>query len=254
MNTNPPNKAYWLVIAALASAAAMLIHGPIAQLANYHHFADQRSWWHIPHAADVLSNLPFLCIGIWGLMRLAKHPQPSQNAWRIFSAALIFTAAGSSIYHWHPTNGALVFDRLPIAWACSALMCAFLSERVHANWGHAKMLYTALLLSSASVAWWWWTEQQGQDDLRAYLFMQFLPLLLAPIGLALKLKPRTAFAVQGHVWLGALLLYAAAKGLEMADHSLLHTLGFVGGHTLKHLVASGAAGWLLWGAARTTRH
>ena len=47
------------------SALALLLHGPIAQWASYHAFADQRELWGIPHAADVLSNLPFAIAGLW---------------------------------------------------------------------------------------------------------------------------------------------------------------------------------------------
>jgi hypothetical protein len=42
----------------------------------------------------------------------------------------------------------------------------------------------------------------------------------------------------------ALALYILAKVAEINDHQLLDILGVVSGHTLKHLLATGAA-WVL---------
>ena len=97
-------------------------HGPIAQWADYHAFADERAWLGLPNAANVLSNLPFLAVGVWALWQLRRAPtaSPSLLAWRAFALALVLTAIGSTIYHWAPSNASLVGDRLPIAWACAA--------------------------------------------------------------------------------------------------------------------------------------
>jgi hypothetical protein len=104
-------------------AGLLWAHGPIGQWADYHVFADRRAWLGLPNAADVLSNLPFLAIGVWALWRLRRAPaaSPSLAAWRAFAVALVLTAVGSAIYHWAPSNASLVGDRLPIAWACAAL-------------------------------------------------------------------------------------------------------------------------------------
>lgn len=54
----------------LLAALAMLWHGSISQLSNYHGFAEQRAWLGIAHAADVLSNLGFAADAIYGLRLL----------------------------------------------------------------------------------------------------------------------------------------------------------------------------------------
>lgn len=98
-------------------------HGAIPQWPSYHDFADQRCWLGVPHAADVLSNLSFALIGAWALWSRRRLPRSDASwAWCAFAAALIATAAGSALYHWGPDNASLVFDRLPIAWACAALL------------------------------------------------------------------------------------------------------------------------------------
>lgn len=221
------------------SALALLVHGPIAQWPSYHDFADRRALFGLPNAADVLSNLPFLLIGVWGWRR------STTLHWRLFAFALACTAAGSAVYHQAPDNFTLVFDRLPIAWACAVLACIFLAERADARWVRPGVLAAALLLASASVGLWWWSEVAGRSDLRAYLFVQFLPMVLVVGGLGLRMPPRHAEAVPDSAWWITLSLYAAAKAFELADHAVLQASGLISGHTLKHLAAAAAAGWIV---------
>jgi Ceramidase len=248
-------RAVWLGLATLLALAALALHGPITQPAGYHLFADERSAFGLPNLANVLSNLPFLLIGVWAWRRLraagpALGDVPRAGAaWRAFAVSIAFTALGSTLYHWAPNNNALMLDRLPIAWACASLLCAFLAERVHAGFGRAPVLAVALLLGTASVVWWWVGERQGAGDLRAYLAMQFLPMLLVPLALLLRVRRQGAGPTSADAaWWSALVLYAAAKAFEIADHSVLDALQFISGHTIKHLLAAVAA-WLLLRAA-----
>ena len=245
-------RAAWLAIATVALAALLWAHGPIAQWADYHAFADDRAWLGLPNAANVLSNLPFLGVGAWALwrLRLAPATSPSAGAWRLFALALIGTAFGSSIYHWAPANASLVGDRLPIAWACAALLCAFLGERGGRHWSRLHTLVPALAIATLAVAFWWWTARAGDGDLRLYLFVQFLPMLLVPLGLGLRLPATTPVAAPSRAWWTVLACYAAAKVLEMADHAVFASLGGLSGHTLKHLVAAAGAAWLLRAVVR----
>lgn len=114
-----------------------------------------------------------------------------------------------------------------------------------ARWAQRRSLWAAIVLSSLTVAWWWFSESRGHGDLRAYLWVQFLPMLLIPCALLLQMKPLAPQALPGSVWYGALALYAAAKVMELADRRVLDALGILSGHTLKHLLAATAAAWLL---------
>jgi hypothetical protein len=58
-------------IAALIAASAFLLP-PIPQPQWYHLFADQRSFLGIPNFNDVVSNLPFAVVGVWGLVFLLR--------------------------------------------------------------------------------------------------------------------------------------------------------------------------------------
>jgi hypothetical protein len=242
-------------VGAFALLVGLLLRGPIAQWDNYHAFADSRTWLGVPNAADVLSNLPFLLAGALGLRGVAGWSSnwPSRNPWLLLCVALICTSAGSAFYHWAPNNTALVFDRIPIAWACVALSSALLAERLHPRWAAASLLATAILIATGAVVYWWFTEQRGVGDLRPYLFVQMLPMLLVPLALLLRLPAREAAATADSAWWAVLGLYAAAKAAEVADHAILAATGWVSGHTLKHLLAAAAAAWIVHAAIRARR-
>jgi hypothetical protein len=61
------------MLVGLAAIAAVLffVVPPIVEFHWYHDFADQRSLLGIPNFWNVISNLPFLFIGGWGIWYLA---------------------------------------------------------------------------------------------------------------------------------------------------------------------------------------
>ena len=240
-----------LLTTAILSGAA-LWHGPIAQLANYHNFADQEIVLGIPHFADVLSNLGFAVVAWWGWSQLA--PASGQvvmiNAWagyRLFLIGLFLTAIGSSYYHLDPDNIRLVWDRLPITLACGGLLAGVWGDtRQKSSTGLTSGLAVAAILS---VAWWHFTEQAGVGDLRPYLLLQGLPIVLIPLWQWLYDAPRTERWAFG----GALILYVIAKLAELNDHEIASTFGIMTGHTLKHLLATGAAASIVGCLVRRVR-
>jgi hypothetical protein len=237
----------WLVTAVLAAAA--LFHGPIHQPDGYHDFADQSLVWGIPHFCDVTSNLGFALAAFWGWIRLSPasgHPD-LRHGWagyRLFLAGLFLTALGSTWYHLAPDNARLVWDRLPIALACGGLLAGVLGD---VRGRDSRAMTSVLALAAvASVAWWRFTDLAGAGDLRPYLLLQALPILLIPLWQWLHKAPaadRLAFG-------GALATYIVAKLTEVNDHAIAAVLSPVTGHTLKHLLATGAAalivGRLVW--------
>ncbi len=237
---------YVLPVAVVVLAiAALLWHGPVAQLAHYHDFADQRSWLGIAHAADVLSNLGFAFVGLQGLRRViqcwdAPVLRTGRDGWAVFFCALLLTSVGSAWYHLAPDDARLVWDRLPIALACAGILAAVWRETV----GAERWITPALVaFAVASVAWWRITDLHGTGDLRPYLFLQFLPLVLVPL---LQWQHEVAM-VERLAFAGAMRLYVLAKIFEWADHAVLHALVLVSGHTIKHLLATLAAALISWG-------
>ncbi len=224
----------------MLASAAMLLHGPIAQLEHYHEFADGRALWGVPNAGDVFSNIGFAIVGLWGFWALRReHENPLLAAgwpgYRVFLEAILLTALGSSFYHLAPDNSRLLWDRLPIALACAGLLAAVHAEthETTPRWMLAALIAAAI----ASVLWWSVTESFGAGDLRPYLLMQGAPLLLIPLWQWIHGSPRAdrvAFGI-------AILLYALAKAFELGDHTVFAALGIVSGHTIKHLLAVAAA-------------
>ena len=225
---------------ALLLCGAALIHGPIAQPANYHDFADQQTILGIPHFADVVSNIGFALVALWGWLRLRQsgtHPA-IDNGWagyRLFLISLFLTAFGSAYYHLAPDNNGLFWDRLPIALACGGLLAGV--------WGDTRGRSSAPLalglgiFAIVSVLWWYFTELAGAGDLRPYLLLQGLPIILIPLWQGISKQPmadRWAFG-------GALLLYIFAKFAEQYDHQIAGLLSVLTGHNIKHILATAAA-------------
>lgn len=236
-----------LLAVAVLLGAALWLHGPIAQWDDYHAFADTRAWLGIPNAADVLSNLPFAAVGLWALLAF-RHREPAsatRPAWIALGAALLATAAGSAWYHWAPSDGPLVADRIPIAWACTAIVSALLAERGHRGFVAPGALAAGAAAAVGAVLYW-----HATGDLRLYLFLQALPLLLVPALLLARIRPVEPGGLPDAAWWQVLGCYLAAKIMEGLDARVLEAFGVVSGHTLKHLLAALGAALLVRAAIR----
>lgn len=223
-----------LVISAAAAIAAVL-HGPIVQDQAYHAFADSRVFAGIPNFADVVSNLPFLIAGLYGLARRRREAE-----YVALSLGVLLVSFGSAYYHWSPTDATLAWDRLPMTIAFMGLFAALLKDsRVTRFPALAPLLAAGLL----SVVYWRWT-----GDLRPYFLVQFLPLLLMPFILAFYERKD----IDGRLLAAAFVLYAAAKLFEHYDRQIFAVF-FFGGHALKHLAAGAAAWCMIDACARPAR-
>src|SRR5262245_8372118 len=90
---------------------------PLPQPAAYHHYADERAILGIPFFWNVVSNLPFLAIGLYGCWWLTRPGREGlfgdqRAAYLTFFIAEALTCFGSAYYHAWPTNETLVFDRV----------------------------------------------------------------------------------------------------------------------------------------------
>lgn len=241
---------YVPTVITIGTIVILALHGRIAQPAHYHDFADRSGAFGIDHAADVFSNAGFALVAIWGWLTL--HPRRASDrlragwpGYRLFLIGLFLTAFGSGFYHLAPDNARLIWDRLPIALACAGLLVGVRGDTKPGLKSEIEAIVLALF-AVASVAWWAYTDRSGADDLRPYLLLQGLPLLLIPLWQAIHRAPRAdriAFAV-------AMGLYMLAKVAEVLDHEIANALGFVSGHTLKHLIATTATAAVVWGLTR----
>lgn len=208
---------------------------PIPQDATYHEFADARRIFSIPNFWNVLSNLPFLLVGIWGLTIV--HDMRDRNAelrliYAVFFWGVLLTAFGSGFYHLSPANQPLVWDRLPMTIAIAGLFAAAISEYGSHSLGR-RLLVPFLAIGALSVSYWHWTELRGVGDLRPYAIVQFLPIVVIFVLLIMR---GGASELTRSMWL-MVGFYVFAKIFEHFDAQIYAVLP-LSGHTLKHISAA----------------
>ena len=228
-------------------ALASLLLPPVAQPLAYHHFADQRPLLGLPHALDVATNLPFLLVGLAGLAFLfgpkaaTAFARPAEKwPYALFFLAVALTSAGSIYYHLAPDNPRLVWDRLPMSAGFMALLAALVAERIDLAAG-LRLLLPLTVLGLVSVGYWHWSAQGGNENLLPYLAVQFGTAVLVLLIAVLFPSPYTR--EHDIYWMAA--LYFAAKVAECLDAGLFALGSILSGHSLKHLLAAGAAYRLL---------
>ena len=241
---------YAPTIVTIGIIVAFALHGRIAQPANYNDFADHTALFGIPHAGDVLSNVGFALVAIWGWLALRpwRDSDRLRTGWpgyRLFLIGLFLTAFGSAFFHLAPGNGRLTWDMLPIALAGAGLLVGVHGDVRPGSKTNLEAIMLALF-AVAGVAWWVYTDRNGAGDLRPYLLLQVLPLVLIPLWQMIYRAPRT----ERLPFAAAMALYVLAKLTELFDHQIATALGFVSGHTLKHLLATAATAAIVWGLTR----
>ncbi|MQL87981.1 hypothetical protein Taro_020522 [Colocasia esculenta] len=208
--------AYGWVVAVVCFVVLMVVTPAIPQSQEYHQFADQRRMFlGIPNTLNVISNFPFLVIGIIGLI-LCHHGNYFRLSlegeiwgWTCFFIGVAAVAFGSSYYHLDPNDSRLVWDRLPMTIAFTSIVAIFITERIDEKTGTASIL--PLLLAG------------------------FVPCIAIPI-MAILMPP---MYTHSSYWLWAAGFYLLAK-IEEAEDKMIYgwTHHIVSGHTLKHLCAA----------------
>jgi predicted membrane channel-forming protein YqfA (hemolysin III family) len=223
----------WLLVSvALAMSLAALLVPPIRQDLAYHDFADRRVVLGVPYGLNVLSNVGFLLAGGWSLVRVARAPLPAweRAAGYVFAVGLLLTGLGSAWYHAAPSNATLVWDRLPLSALFPTVFAVVIGDRVSVTAG--RILLVPLALGAIGSVLWW----HLRDDLRPYALAQFAPMVLIPLMLWLFDGRRPVAPL-----LAGVVVYAAGKLPEVMDAGVFALGGLLSGHTIKHLLAAGAA-------------
>jgi len=234
-----------IALMALCAAAApwlvAWVMPTMPQPQSYHDFADQRTLWGVPHALNVLSNLPFIVVGLMGLQALATRvrfvaaERGARAPWFLLFIGVALTGLGSAYYHLDPNDATLVWDRLPMALGFAGLVAGTLADRA------ARLAWMLLALlagvGTGTVIYW-----AVAGNLMPYVVMQagFIAIALAATVLI-----RSPYSHAGVLYAGV-ALYAAAIVSERLDHPINALLGgVVSGHTLKHLFAA-AGGYAIY--------
>lgn len=142
---------------------------------------------------------------------------------------IILVSAGSSYYHLSPSNGPLVWDRLPMSIAFTAMTVAVVTEYVSPNFERYALL-PVIVTGASSVIVWHYT-----GDLRFYFWVQVVSVLTVLLTIYFfRHENRHAKYI-----VGAGLLYGLAVIAEQFDRQIFAIFsGAISGHTLKHLIAA----------------
>ena len=180
---------------------------------------------------NVISNLPLLLFGTAGLWMMNKSMpnnafEELRTSYMIFFIGIFFTGIGSAFYHWNPGNSSLVWDRLPMTVSFMAFFSIITGVMIDKRSGK-QILWPLVPFGILSVLYWVTT-----GDLRLYVLVQFLPIVLTFLILLLYKND-----LKKYFWL-MILFYALAKIFEALDYEMYFVLGIISGHSIKHLIAS----------------
>lgn len=228
-----------LIVLAILGILAFWIVPPVSQPLWYHEFADKRALFGIPNFWNVVSNVAFVIVGLWGIRYLAS-PQSLKSVaggdrwmYLVFFVAVALTGMASAYYHLAPDNQRLVWDRLPIAVMFMALFAIIMKEYLSRSAG-VLSFFPLVLIGAGTVLYWQLTENWGRGDLRPYLLAQIYPL--SAILIIIRRCP-ARYTRTGNLY-AALAWYAGAKLYEFLDEEIYSLGQVVSGHTLKHLGAA----------------
>lgn len=222
-------------VAIVCFVVLMIVTPAIPQSEAYHDFADKREFFGIPNTLNVVSNFPFLVVGLVGLVLcyygnyFMLSSQGELLGWTCFFVGVAAVAFGSSYYHLKPDDATLVWDRLPMTIAFTSIVAIFIIERIDQHKGTVSIV-PLILAGILSILYW-----RFFDDLRPYALVQFLPCIAIPL-MAIILPPMYTHSTY---WLWAAAFYLIAK-VEEAEDKVIYgwTHHIVSGHTLKHLCAA----------------
>jgi hypothetical protein len=212
------------------AAAAPAVQAP----PQAHAFADQRSFFGILYAADVLSNLAFGLAALAGFAMLWRVPAGTLgNVHRamavLFFGGLGLVALGSASYHLDPSAITLAGQRSCIAVAFAGILGLAAAERVSERAG-ALLGLGLLALGLLSVHAW-----TAHGNLLPWLVLQAGGVVMLWWLAALRRRD----GALGVDLVLILVAYGAAKLLEINDAAIFDATGrLVSGHALSHVAAA----------------
>jgi len=151
-------KAKIIVSIALIAVIIMSFVGPVSQDPEYHEFADQRVMLSIPNFWNVVTNVPFVVIGVMGVLLLGSGKAPGglpelKLIYFLFFLGILATGFSSAYYHINPGNETLVADRVAMTVVFMAFFSAIVGEHISPDLGR-KLVWPLIVLGIFSVLYW----------------------------------------------------------------------------------------------------
>ena len=231
------------ILVGLAAIAAVLffVVPPIVQFPWYHDFADQRLLLGIPNFWNVISNLPFLIVGMWEMWYVVSNrftdgvPDLTERwMYLFFFFTVALTGIGSAYYHLEPNNDRLVWDRLPLAMMFMALFAIIIAERF-SHYAGTWLFLPVVVLGAATVFYWHLSETWGRGRSPSLSIDTNLSCRCHTDYFYSSVRPLTHKTEKLYA---AMAWYAGAKLIEFLDKDLYSFGQILSGHTLKHIGAA----------------
>jgi hypothetical protein len=149
---------YLLLIITAVAIGGIFFLEPIPQDQEYHQFVDQRNVLGMPNFLDVITNFPFIIIGIAGIYFSKKinELQLKVISFTLFVGFILLTF-GSGYYHMYPNDYTLVFDRIPMSIIFMSFFAIFIYDYINPKIGF-YLFFILLGLGILSVIYWYYTE------------------------------------------------------------------------------------------------
>jgi len=240
--------AFGMLAVAAVALLALAFLPPLPEPRQFQGFVDQRTFFGIANFMNVVSNLPFLFVGIYGFAFVVRHAQDRQvfasadERWPYLTCfvAIALTCFGSSYYHLDIDPAGLFWDRLPMAIGFMSLLAAVIGERIDPKLG-LRLLVPLVLIGAGSVIYWRWSALYATENLLPYGIVQY-GSIAAVLVLCALYPPRYT---HGAYFVHVIAIYALAKVAEVLDARIYYAFGeMISGHTLKHLIAAFATYWV----------
>ncbi len=197
----------------------------------------------IPHGFNVLTNVPFLFVGVWGLLLLRRAgplSDPSRRDALGLWISTVLLCFGSGLYHLYLTTFTLALDRICIAGITGFFAALSLTRTRGWTYDVRRTLLLVLGAQGTVVVWLLGGTSIPYGVVQAVGGVAVLLLFL-------QARRRGRVERADVVAVGAFLgLYGVAKLFEVLDAPICELTGVFGGHPIKHLIA--AAGLMALGS------
>ncbi|KAH1124270.1 hypothetical protein AAZX31_06G048400 [Glycine max] len=199
---------------------------------KHHQFVDMRNLLGVPNTLNVMTNFPFLVVGVLGLVLALEggvfniSSQGEVWTWALFYAGIAGVAFGSAYYHLKPDDHRVLWDTLPMMVAFSSLLSSLVVERLGQRIGLCCMFALNLAAFLCVV------YERIYNDIRFCMMFQLtLPLAIPVIAVLYRSK-----YTHSRYWFISTGIYLLAKFEGATDRKLYHVNNYIiSGHSLEHL-------------------
>uniref|UniRef100_A0A7N0VCP5 Ceramidase n=1 Tax=Kalanchoe fedtschenkoi TaxID=63787 RepID=A0A7N0VCP5_KALFE len=222
----------WVVSLGCCLCMLIFLTPKVPHSPRFHLYADKRNFLGVPNTLNVITNFPFLIVGVLGFVLCLQGSffvislKGEAVGWTLFYLGIAGVAFGSAYYHIKPDDTRLMWDTLPMTISYSALLSCLLVERVGIRTG------IACLIPLLGLAFLCTCYERTLDDLRLCMIFQLIPCVIIPMVTFFYPSKYT----HSRYWLWSAGAYVLARFEAVADQKIYRANHYViSGHSLGHL-------------------